>query len=63
MTLTEAEQEVGGHGAYAAAQLSGETWPSPLIVEMVRVMEGETAAWRITTCDTATNELSTMTLR
>ncbi|WP_243074340.1 hypothetical protein [Microbacterium sp. SS28] len=60
--LTEAEQQTLGTGAYDAAQLSGEQWPSPLIIEMARVMEGGTAMWRITTCDTATNEHFEMTL-
>ena len=60
--LTEAEQQVNGAGAYAAAEQSGEQWPSPLIVEMARVMDGGTPVWQITTCDTATNEHSVMTV-
>lgn len=60
--LTDAEQQMVGSGAYAAAQLSGEQWPSPLIIEMSRVMEGQASVWRITTCDTKTNEQSVMTL-
>lgn len=55
--LTEAEQS-DGSGALLAAMASGEQWPSPLIVEMARVMDDGDAVWRITTCDTATNELS-----
>lgn len=55
--LTEAEQSTGS-GALLAAMESGEQWPSPLIVEMARVMDDGAAVWRITTCDTATNELS-----
>ncbi|MFE1665100.1 hypothetical protein [Microbacterium sp. P02] len=60
--LTEAERQTSGAGAYEAAQLSGEVWPSPLIIEMVRVMDGGAPAWRITTCDTKTNEQSVMTI-
>lgn len=60
--LTEAEQRMLGTSAFAAAQLSGEQWPSPLIIEMARVMEDGTPAWRITTCDTATNAHSVMTV-
>ncbi|MEZ3160192.1 hypothetical protein AB1K54_06525 [Microbacterium sp. BWT-B31] len=60
--LTEAEQHESGSGAWGAAKLSGEQWPSPLIIEMARVMQGETAVWRITTCDTETNEQHVMTV-
>ena len=60
--LTEAEQQVLGVGAYEAAQLSGEQWPSPLIIELARVIEGDAAVWRITTCNTATNEQSVLTV-
>ena len=60
--LTEAEQRMLGTSAFAAAQLSGEQWPSPLIIEMARVMEDGTPTWRITTCDTATNEHSVTTV-
>jgi hypothetical protein len=56
--LTEAEQQMGETGAYEAAQLSGEKWPSPLIVEMTRVMQAGAPAWRITTCNAETNEFS-----
>ncbi|PRB14146.1 hypothetical protein [Microbacterium sp. MYb62] len=60
--LTEAEQQMNGDSAYSAAQLSGETYPSPLIVEMARVMEDGSPVWRLTLCDTATNELTVTTL-
>jgi hypothetical protein len=60
--LTEAEQQMTGSGAYGAAHLSGEQWPSPLIIEMTRVMDDGAARWRITTCDTATNEQSVITV-
>jgi len=62
VTLTEAEQRVTGMGAYDAAHLSGEKWPSPLIIEMARVMDGGASVWRITTCDTETDEHSVVTL-
>lgn len=60
--LTEAEQSAEGPGIPEAAQLSGEVWPRPLIIEMTRVMDDEAPAWRITTCDTETEEHSVMTL-
>ncbi|TQJ32232.1 hypothetical protein [Microbacterium sp. SLBN-146] len=59
--LTEAEQRTDAIGASEAAQLSGEGWPSPLIVDMARVMQGEESVWRITLCDTEANELSVIT--
>lgn len=62
MELTPAEQRPSGTTAYEAAQLSGEKWPSPLIIEMARVMEGDEPAWRITTCNTETNEHTVMIL-
>ncbi|KQY77789.1 hypothetical protein ASD13_03745 [Microbacterium sp. Root1433D1] len=60
--LTEAEQQMNGSSAYSAAQLSGEEYPSPLIVEMARVMEDGSPAWRLTMCDTATNEMTVTSL-
>ncbi|MFJ2534636.1 hypothetical protein [Microbacterium maritypicum] len=60
--LTEAEQQMNGSSAYSAAQLSGEEYPSPLIVEMARVIEDGSPAWRLTMCDTATNEMTVTTL-
>lgn len=45
-----------------AAQQAGERGRSPLISEMVLVVEGDEPAWRITTCDTETNEQTVMTL-
>lgn len=62
VTLTEAEQAMTGSGAFDAAHRSGETWPSPLIIEMVRVTERGAPVWRITTCDTTTSGHSVMTL-
>lgn len=60
--LTDAEQQMQGTSATAAAQLSGEQWPTPLIIELARVIEDDSAVWRITTCDTATNEHSVATV-
>jgi hypothetical protein len=60
--LTEAEQQMNGSSAYSVAQLSGETYPSPLIVEMARVMKDGSPVWQLTMCDTATNELTVTTL-
>ena len=60
--LTEAEQQPPDTGVYTVAQSSGEQWPSPLIIELARVMESDTAVWRVTTCDTETSEHSVMTV-
>jgi hypothetical protein len=60
--LTEAEQQMNGSSAYSVAQLSGEEYPSPLIVEMARVMKEGSPTWQLTMCDTATNELTVTTV-
>ena len=60
--LTDAETQPVGIGAYEAAHLAGEEWPSPLIIEMARVIEGGAPVWRITTCNTETNEQTLTTL-
>ena len=60
--LTDAETQLVGIGVYEAAHLSGEAWPSPLIIEMARVLESGAPVWRITTCDTETNEQTVTTL-
>ncbi len=54
--LTEAEEQPSASGILDAAQRSGEGWPSPLIIEMARAMKGGESKWRVTTCDTGTNE-------
>lgn len=58
--LSAAEREASTSSAYDAAQRSGEQWPSPLIIEMARVLDGDDPAWRMTTCDTATSEHTVM---
>ena len=60
--LTPAEQQVGT-SAYEAAQQSGEQRPSPLIIEMIRVIEDGQPVWRITLCDTETSEHRVQFLR
>lgn len=60
--LTEAEQRMPGASVHEAAQASGEQWPSPLIIELASVLDGDAAVWRVTTCDTETNEHSVMTV-
>lgn len=61
--LTDAEQQPTGSSIYEAARLSGERRPTPLIIEMARVTEGGAPAWRVTTCDTETNEHSVTTVK
>lgn len=56
--LTDAEQQHPESSILDAAQRSGEGWPSPLIIELARVREGGRFAWRVTTCDTETDEHS-----
>lgn len=60
--LTEAELAADGVGVYWAAQLSGETYPSPRIVELERDIEGGVSVWRITTYDTETGVQSVKTV-
>jgi hypothetical protein len=60
--LTDAEQRPPASTALEAAQQSGEQWPSPLIIEMARVMDGDEPVWQVTTCDTETNLHSVATL-
>lgn len=59
--LSEAEQQVGT-SAYDVVQQSGEQWPSPLVIELARVVEGGQPVWRVTTCDTATAEHTVRTM-
>lgn len=56
--LTEAESAPDGVGVYWAAQLSGEEYPTPRIIELERVIEDGAAVWRITTYDTGTGTQS-----
>lgn len=62
VTLTDAELADMGVGAYGAAQLSGEVYPSPRLIELERVLEDGRPAWRITTYDTETGVQSEVTL-
>lgn len=61
-STAEAEQQTGGSGAWSAAKASGETWPSPLVIDMTRVIDDGAAVWQVTTCDTATNQFHVQTL-
>lgn len=62
VTLTDAELADLGVGAYGAAQLSGEVYPSPRLIELKRVAEDGRPTWRITTYDTETGVQSEVTL-
>lgn len=56
--LTEAEQSDVKVSYYDAAQLSGETYPSPRVVGLERTLKDGHSAWTITTCDTSTGRIS-----
>ncbi|PZT86208.1 MULTISPECIES: hypothetical protein [unclassified Microbacterium] len=62
VTLTEAELADLGVSAYAAAQLSGEVYPSPRLIELALIMQDGRPAWRITTYDTETGLQSEVTV-
>lgn len=62
VTLTDAELADIGVGAYHAAQLSGEVYPSPRLIELERVVDDGQPAWRITTYDTETGVQSETTV-
>jgi hypothetical protein len=62
VTLTDAELAALDVGAYGAAQLSGEVYPSPRLIELERVVEDGRPAWRVTTYDTETGVQSVVTL-
>ena len=62
VTLTDAELAELDVGAYGAAQLSGEVYPSPRLIELERIVEDGRPAWRITTYDTETGVQSVVTL-
>lgn len=61
--LTEAEQKADAAGAWTVAQMSGEEYPSPLIIDMTRVIDDGVPAWSVTTCDTETNAQTTTIIR
>ena len=60
--LTEAELAQASVGAYDAAQLSGEVYPGPRLIELERVVEDGRPAWTVTTYDTETGVQSVVTL-
>jgi hypothetical protein len=62
VTLTEAELAEVSVGAYDAAQLSGEVYPGPRLIELERVVEDGRPAWRVTTYDSETGVQSVVTL-
>lgn len=62
VTLTEAELADLGVSAYAAAQLSGEVYPSPRLIELALIMQDGRPTWRITTYDTETGLQSEVTV-
>lgn len=62
VTLTEAELAELSVGAHDAAQLSGEVYPGPRLIELERVMEDGRPAWTVTTYDTETGAQSVVTL-
>jgi hypothetical protein len=62
VTLTDRELAELSISAYDAAQLSGEVYPSPRLIELERVEKDGRPAWRITTYDTETGAQSVVTL-
>lgn len=62
VTLTEAELADIRVSAYDAAQLSGEVYPSPRLIELQRVVADGNPTWRITTYDTETGAQSVLTV-
>ncbi|MEV7874035.1 hypothetical protein [Microbacterium sp. NPDC089188] len=61
--LTDAEQRADAPSAGAAAQQSGETYPSPLIIDMKRIVDDGAPAWQVTTCDTETSAQAKVIVR
>lgn len=60
--LTTAERQKDGSSAGEVADRSGEEYPSPLIIDMTRVIDDGDAAWQMTTCNTETNRREVVTL-
>lgn len=56
--LSEAELAELRVGPYTAAQLSGETYPSPRLVGLELVLVDNHPTWKITTYDTETGAIS-----
>lgn len=63
VTLTPAEASGQSLSAYSVAVESGEEWPSPVIIELARIEDEAGSAWRVTLCDTETNEQSVRVFR
>lgn len=62
VTLTDAELAAVEVSAYDAAQLSGEIYPNPRLVELeLQMVDGE-PTWRITTYDTETHVQSVISV-
>jgi hypothetical protein len=60
--LSEAELAEPEVSYYDAAQLSGEQYPSPRLIELSRDMDAGRPVWRITTYDTETGIQSVSTV-
>ena len=60
--LTDAELAEVELSAYDAAQLSGEAYPSPRLVELTRQLENGRPVWVVTTLDTENGTFSVLTL-
>jgi hypothetical protein len=60
VTLSDAELAPVDVSYYDAAQLSGETYPSPRLIELQREMGNGRPVWDITTYDTGTGVQSTV---
>ncbi|GAA1528379.1 hypothetical protein [Agromyces terreus] len=56
--LSEAELADPGVGPYEAAQLSGETYPSPRLIGLELTLVDNHPTWSITTYDTETDAVS-----
>lgn len=61
VVLTEAELAGVEMGAYEAAQLSGEVYPSPRLIGLTQKSEDGRTVWEITTYDTETGVVSVTT--
>lgn len=62
VTLTKAEATGTDTSYYDAVKASGEEWPGPRLVELVRVVDDGRPTWRVTTYDTEDGHLAPRTL-